>query len=325
MPISPTPPSGRKTSSSASRAPAHHAPRRRRGAEMHVAGGDRPHARRRRARTTSRPVVVDGLEACRDDARRRARTATRSPSPAARVEPERGGSRRSPRPPSQSARALGPRVGQRRNSVVGVDRRRRAREATSPDRAGPPGASTHVDADADRPPRSAPPSSVLALEQDAGELGAVEQHIVRPFQLEAGRAPAAPPPSQRDADASDGATAQRLVEREPGDEAERGGDAPARAGSTRSRLAARLPGGVAQARPRRPRPRGLLGGDDPEPAADRPPARAASASRVGRADRRRSAASRYPSARAVGAEREIHRVRRRSWRRAPRRCRSGRR
>ena len=89
--------------------------------------------------------------------------------------------------------------------------RRRAPRDSSPDRPVPCGMMRAVHADADRDRGRLPPIA-LRLDQDAGELRAVEQQVVRPFELERRlqaaalprrphRAPPAPPRSTAPADA----------------------------------------------------------------------------------------------------------------------------
>jgi hypothetical protein len=79
--------------------------------------------------------------------------------------------------------------------------------------------SDDVDADADRQPVAAAREQ-RGFQQDAGELGAVGEHVVRPFQLEA----AALSSAAIDADADPASRrhrGERIGERQTGDEAER--------------------------------------------------------------------------------------------------------
>ena len=171
MPISPTPPSGANTSSSADRPllptsppgtrrpPPRPALSRRRGAE--------PSGRCRRC-VSNRPADLAVARAARGSAcrcRRRARASRRG----SRQSPRRGPiARGAPTIAADSAReqalrrgadAGGGKIGRR---IVGAVRMMHA-----------------IDADPDRDA-----SAALALDQDAGELVAVDQQIVRPFQHE---------------------------------------------------------------------------------------------------------------------------------------------
>ena len=169
-----------------------------------------------------------------------------------------------------------------------------------------------VDADADRQ-RVAAAIELRRFEQDAGKLGAIDQHVVRPFQLEAAAARCRLPAIDADADRCRSARRrQRIGQRQPGDEAERRGKPAGRGGRSSSSVAARLPCGVTQARPRRPRPAVLPLGDDPELARIAGP-RSSSASCIGRANRLERFEP-YPSGTAVGASAKLIRVKRRSWR-----------
>ena len=274
MPISPTPPSGTKTSSSRSLA-MRHRPRRRRRAEMHVAGGDRL-ARAVVARTTtggrprrwSRSVPRRTLSPRLTRDRLAEARGAGEPARADRGE----AARRRPR----RAELLGPGVARAPRTA---SRRRPATpqrgEARSPDRAGPSGCATTVDADADRRPRAGRRRACSPSSRMPASLAPSSSTSFGHFSA---RRSAAPPPS-RPMRPSVGATARVHRERQPGDEAERRGDAPARRRIDEQQAWRRdCPRGVAQARPRRPRPAVCSLRDDPEVGRDRPPRARASAS-----------------------------------------------
>ena len=180
MPISPTPPSGTKTSSSRRRSML-----MRRGCcsgrEEHVAGGDPVGRAPSVAREHQTARRIDALEPPVQRARRRS-TATGSPRPAARREPRRAdrGEACAARPTRSSRRpwraasaansvlgvtgdAAGGEIGRRIGGIVGMVRQLTPKPMTTA---------------SGRRPR-------FALDQDAGELGAAEQDVVRPFEREA--------------------------------------------------------------------------------------------------------------------------------------------
>ena len=171
------------------------------------------------------------------------------------------------------------------------------------------GMSHHIDADADR---HREPAAVehRRFQQDAGNLGAGGQHVVRPFQLETVSALACAVEAYGDpAVRHDGV--ERVGQRQPGNEAERGGKAKlgSRDEQQRRRKIAlgRRPGAAAPAAPAF-----LLLGDDPQFAGIAGPGMSSASALV--EPTVSWASSRNPSARASEPA-EMPSVRRTSWRR----------
>ena len=199
MPISPTPPSGANTSSPCGPAIATPASRRSR---KHVAGRDRfacvhPASRRTRRPSSSMvsnmPRALAVGSATRMGLPRPAARASQSARIAAKPAPRfHCASRRSMAADSAREQAF-----RRGADAGGGEVGRRDSRAGRMVRA--------IDADADRRPRAP-----LALDQDAGELAAVDQQIVRPFQRQ-------PRGKARDA------PGDRVVQRERRDERQLGG------------------------------------------------------------------------------------------------------
>ena len=177
MPISPTPPSGRKTSS---------APWFRHGCSPRcvtpAASPPRRNARRpprsfRRAPPSGADheaaILVDRLEDAAHDLSADAAPRTRVRRARRRATASARGCATEPAPASHTRQLAGPGVGERqkqRPASTGAPER----AATSPDRARPSGCATTL-TPMPTATREAPAAEHRRLEQDAGELGAVER------------------------------------------------------------------------------------------------------------------------------------------------------
>ncbi len=296
MPISPTPPSGAKTSWSPD---ARHCadPRHGRCRNRPRRAPSRRLAcrqRRRQRRTSMAALSIDRLEAAGRLASGRPHATWSSPTPAARRQPVGAGCAAKPLacdPIAGAAASTARRPSAREQGVGRRDARRRPRPERSPDTACPPGDGA-VDADADDDGKRPP---ALAFEQDAGE-----SWPRRAAGRSAISASSSGPVCGR-------AVGDRVVQRQPRDEAERRGQRPAAPDRSAAGWQTRLPGGDTQPRPRPAAPGRPAAARRSTAARARRRARSAMRLGVGGAERCRAddrSRGSSPAARAAAPERE---------------------